>query len=159
NRRRGHSPSLRDRKEASQRFGPSLSTRNLVAVPACVPHIADGALMTAVRSLVLLTLSVVLLAPLPDPASAETFPNHAVTVVVPFPPGGPTDALGRLVGERMGRALGQTVVIDNASGAGGTLGTAKVARAPADGYTLCVGQLNSHVFGPAVYATPYDVLG
>src|SRR5262249_33784183 len=80
-------------KEGSQRFGPGLSTRNLVAVPACVPHIADGALMTAVRSLVLLTLSLVLLAPLPDPASAETFPNHAVTVVVPFPPGGPTDAL------------------------------------------------------------------
>jgi tripartite-type tricarboxylate transporter receptor subunit TctC len=80
-------------------------------------------------------------------------------VVVPFPPGGPTDALGRLVGERMGRALGQSVIIDNASGAGGTLGTTKVARAPADGYTLCVGQLNSHVFGPAVYATPYDVVG
>src|SRR5262249_39166970 len=111
------------------------------------------------RSLVLLALSVPLLMPLPGGASAQTFPAHAVTVVVPFPPGGPTDALGRLVGERMGRALGQTGVIDNASGAGGTPGTARVARAPADGYTLCVGQLNSHVFGPAVYATPYDVLG
>ena len=115
--------------------------------------------MTAVRHLLLLALFGALLAPLPGPASAETFPNRAVTVVVPFPPGGPTDALGRLVGERMARSLGQTVVIDNASGAGGTLGTAKVARAPADGYTLCVGQLNSHVFGPAVYSTPYDVVG
>ena len=114
--------------------------------------------MTA-RSLVLLALCAALLAPLPRAVSAETFPNRAITVVVPFPPGGPTDALGRLVGERMAKALGQSVIIDNASGAGGTLGTAKVARAPADGYTLCVGQLNSHVFGPAVYTTPYDVAG
>jgi tripartite-type tricarboxylate transporter receptor subunit TctC len=92
-------------------------------------------------------------------AAAQTYPSRAVTIVVPFPPGGPTDALGRLVGERMSRSLGQSVVIENASGAGGTLGTAKVARAPADGYTICVGQLNSHVFGPAVYNPSYDVLG
>jgi tripartite-type tricarboxylate transporter receptor subunit TctC len=109
--------------------------------------------MTA-RSLVLAFLAL-LFAPL---ASAEPFPSRPVTFVVPFPPGGPTDALGRLVGERMTRALGQTVIIDNASGAGGTVGTAKVARAAADGYTLCIGQLNSHVFGAAVYNPPYDVL-
>jgi tripartite-type tricarboxylate transporter receptor subunit TctC len=111
------------------------------------------------RSLVLLALCVALLGNLPNPAAAETFPAHPITLVVPFPPGGPTDVLGRLVGERMARSLGQSVVIDNASGAGGTVGTAKVARAPADGYTLCVGQLNSHVFGPAVYTIPYDVVG
>jgi tripartite-type tricarboxylate transporter receptor subunit TctC len=92
-------------------------------------------------------------------ASAEPYPSHPLTLVVPFPAGGPTDTLGRIIGERMTRALGQSVVIDNASGAGGTVGTAKVARAPTDGYTICVGQLNSHVFGPAVYATPYDVVG
>ena len=91
-------------------------------------------------------------------AAAETFPSRPVTFVVPFPPGGPTDTVGRLAGERMSKALGQSVVIENASGAGGTIGTAKVARAPADGYTLCVGQLNSHVFGTAVYNTPYNVL-
>jgi tripartite-type tricarboxylate transporter receptor subunit TctC len=91
-------------------------------------------------------------------ASAESYPSHPVTIVVPFPAGGPTDTLGRIIGDRMTRSLGQSVVIDNASGAGGTVGTAKVARAPADGYTICVGQLNSHVFGPAVYATPYDVV-
>ena len=79
-------------------------------------------------------------------------------MVVPFPPGGPTDVVGRIAGERMARALGQSVIIENASGAGGTIGTAKVARAPADGYTICVGQLNSHVFGTAVYNTPYNVL-
>ena len=90
-------------------------------------------------------------------AAAESYPSHPVTFVVPYPAGGPTDALGRLVGERMTKALGQTVVVENASGAGGTIGSAKVVRAPADGYTICVGQLNSHVFSPAVYNTPYDV--
>jgi tripartite-type tricarboxylate transporter receptor subunit TctC len=111
------------------------------------------------RSLVLLALSALLSAALAATGAAETFPSRPVTIVVPFPPGGPTDTLGRLVGERMARSLGQSVVIDNASGAGGTVGTAKVARAAADGYTVCVGQLNSHVFGPAVYAPAYDVVG
>lgn len=114
--------------------------------------------MTARRP-VLLALVAALGAALPAIALADTFPSRPITVVVPFPPGGPTDVLGRLAGERMARSLGQSVVIDNASGAGGTVGTAKVARAPADGYTLCVGQLNSHVFGPAVYAPAYDVVG
>jgi tripartite-type tricarboxylate transporter receptor subunit TctC len=108
------------------------------------------------RSLVLAFLTVLALTRF---AAAEPYPSRPVTFVVPFPPGGPTDALGRLVGERMTKALGQSVIIENASGAGGTVGTAKVARAPADGYTLCVGQLNSHVFGAAVYNPPYDVLG
>src|SRR5262249_12571901 len=90
-------------------------------------------------------------------AAAQPYPSHPITVVVPYPAGGPTDALGRLVSERMSKALGQTMVIDNASGAAGTVGSAKVVRAPADGYTICVGQLNSHVFGPAVNNTPYDV--
>jgi tripartite-type tricarboxylate transporter receptor subunit TctC len=107
------------------------------------------------RALVV-TLAVILA--LPGVVAADTFPSKPVTFVVPFPPGGPTDTVGRLAGERMSKALGQSVVIENASGAGGTIGTAKVARAPADGYTLCVGQLNSHVFGTAVYNTPYNVL-
>ena len=108
------------------------------------------------RSLALALLASFALVPL---AAAEPYPSRPVTLVVPFPPGGPTDALGRLVGERMTKALGQSVIIENASGAGGTVGTAKVARAPADGYTVNVGQLNSHVFGAAVYNPPYDVLG
>ena len=112
----------------------------------------------AARSLVALVLAA-LVAAVPLAAGAQTFPDRPVTLVVPFPPGGPTDTLGRIVGERMTKALGQSVIIENASGAGGTLGTAKVARAAADGYTLSVGQLNSHVFGPAVYNPSYDVLG
>jgi len=105
-----------------------------------------------------LVLALVALLSLARVAAAEPYPSHPVTIVVPFPAGGPTDTLGRIIGDRMTRSLGQSVVIDNASGAGGTVGTAQVARAPADGYTICVGQLNSHVFGPAVYATPYDVV-
>ena len=112
--------------------------------------------MTA-RSLVVLVLAA-LIAAAPRDAAAQAFPDRPITMVVPFPPGGPTDVVGRIAGERMARALGQSVIIENASGAGGTIGTAKVARAPADGYTICVGQLNSHVFGTAVYNTPYNVI-
>jgi tripartite-type tricarboxylate transporter receptor subunit TctC len=111
----------------------------------------------AAPSLVALGLAA-LVAAVPLGVRAQSFPDRPVTFVVPFPPGGPTDTVGRIAGERMSKALGQQVVIENASGAGGTIGTAKVARAPADGYTLCVGQLNSHVFGTAVYNTPYNVL-
>ena len=108
--------------------------------------------MAVARVVALLAFLVVAL-----PAAAETYPSRPITIVVPYPAGGPTDALGRLVGERMSKALGQSIVIDNTSGAAGTVGSAKVVRAPADGYTICVGQLNSHVFGPAVNNTPYDV--
>ena len=108
----------------------------------------------AARSLALALLASLALA---LPATAQPYPSRAITVVVPYPAGGPTDALGRLVSERMSKALGQSMVIDNTSGAAGTVGSAKVVRAPADGYTICVGQLNSHVFGPAVNNTPYDV--
>ena len=97
-----------------------------------------------------LVLALVALLSLARVATAEPYPSHPVTIVVPFPAGGPTDTLGRIIGDRMTRSLGQSVVIDNASGAGGTVGTAKVPRAAADGYTICVGQLNINVFGPAV---------
>ena len=94
---------------------------------------------------------------LATPAQAE-YPEKPIRLVVPFPPGGPTDALGRILSERMGRALGQSIIVDNVSGAGGTLGVAKVARAAADGYTLSIAQTTSNVFSVAVYKVPYDVL-
>ena len=90
--------------------------------------------------------------------AADKFPTHPITLVVPFSAGGPTDALGRIISERMGRTLGQSIIVDNVSGAGGTLGVAKVARAPADGYTLSIAQTTSNVFSVAVYNVPYDVL-
>jgi tripartite-type tricarboxylate transporter receptor subunit TctC len=69
----------------------------------------------------------------------EPFPERTITLVVPFGPGGPTDALARLVAEGMSKHLGQTVIVENVAGAGGTLGSARVARAQADGYTLLIG--------------------
>jgi len=90
--------------------------------------------------------------------SAQTFPARPVTVVVPYPAGGPADAIARIVGEGMRANLGQPVIVENVSGAGGTLGVARVARAAPDGYTLGIGQLNSHVFSGAVYSVSYDLL-
>jgi tripartite-type tricarboxylate transporter receptor subunit TctC len=89
-----------------------------------------------------------LLAPLP--ASAQPYPSRPITVVVPFPAGGPSDVVARIVAEHMGKMLGQTMVIENVGGAGGTLGGARVASAPADGYTLLAGSMGSHVSAPVL---------
>jgi tripartite-type tricarboxylate transporter receptor subunit TctC len=91
-------------------------------------------------------------------AHAQQFPARPITMVVPYPAGGPADAIARIVGERMSVSLGQPVIVENVSGAGGTIGVGRVARAAPDGYTLSIGQLNSHVFSGAVYNAPYDLL-
>ena len=82
------------------------------------------------------------------------FPAKPVTVVVPFSAGGPTDVVARLIGVPMGKALGQTVIIDNALGAGGTIAAAKVARAAPDGSTLLMGTIATHVINPLSMAKP-----
>ena len=89
-------------------------------------------------------------------AAAQDFPVRPITIVVPFPPGGPTDTVARVVGERMKSALGQPVVIENVSGASGSIGAGRVARAAPDGYTLVVGQWSSHVGAGAMYNLSYD---
>jgi tripartite-type tricarboxylate transporter receptor subunit TctC len=91
-------------------------------------------------------------------ARAQTYPSRPITMVVPFPAGGPTDAVGRVVGERMQGSLGQRIVVENVSGAGGTIALGRVARAPADGYTICVGDWSTHVASSAVYTPKYDLL-
>jgi tripartite-type tricarboxylate transporter receptor subunit TctC len=91
-------------------------------------------------------------------AAAQDFPTRPVTIVVPYPAGGPTDTIARLLGERMRATLGQTVVIENVAGAGGNIGVGKVARAPGDGYTLSIGHWGSHVVNGAIYSLPYDLL-
>jgi tripartite-type tricarboxylate transporter receptor subunit TctC len=93
----------------------------------------------------------------PD-ARAETFPSHPITIVVPFPAGGPTDTVARILAEPMRVALGQAIIIENVTGAAGTIGTGKVARAAPTGYTLSVGFLGTHVLNGALYKLPYDVL-
>jgi tripartite-type tricarboxylate transporter receptor subunit TctC len=91
-------------------------------------------------------------------AQTQTYPSRPLTVVVPFPPGGPTDTVGRVMAEHMKTTLGQTVVIENVTGAGGTIGMGRVARADPDGYSLVVGQWTTHVGGGAIYPLTFHVL-
>ncbi|MGB6652678.1 MAG: tripartite tricarboxylate transporter substrate-binding protein [Xanthobacteraceae bacterium] len=90
-------------------------------------------------------------------AQAQSYPSHPITLLVGFPPGGPTDALARLMADGMGRVLSQTVVVETISGASGTIATGRVVHASADGYTIGIGNWTSHVGSPAVYALDYDV--
>jgi tripartite-type tricarboxylate transporter receptor subunit TctC len=89
---------------------------------------------------------------------AQIYPSRPVTLVVPFPAGGPTDAIGRIVAEGLRPALGQPVIVENIAGATGSVGTGRVARADADGYTLVLGTVATHVFNGAAYALKYDVM-
>jgi tripartite-type tricarboxylate transporter receptor subunit TctC len=89
-------------------------------------------------------------------AAAQGFPSRAVTLIVPFPPGGSTDTAARIIGERMRGPLGQTVVVENVGGAGGSIGVGRVARAAPDGYTIDIGQWDTHV-GSIIYPLNYDL--
>jgi tripartite-type tricarboxylate transporter receptor subunit TctC len=89
-------------------------------------------------------------------AQAQTFPSRPLTLVVPFPPGGSTDAAARIMGERMREVLGQPIVIENVGGAGGSIGVGRVARAVPDGYTFDIGQWDTHV-GSIIYKLDYDL--
>jgi tripartite-type tricarboxylate transporter receptor subunit TctC len=91
-------------------------------------------------------------------ALAGDFPSHPITLVVPFSAGGPTDAMARILGERMQKTLGQPITIENVTGAGGSLGVGRVARAPPDGYTVSIGHLGTHVANGAIYKLGYDLV-
>jgi tripartite-type tricarboxylate transporter receptor subunit TctC len=91
-------------------------------------------------------------------ALAQDYPSHPITMVVPFPAGGPTDTLGRILSERMRVTLGQPIVIENVTGAGSTIGVAHAAQAAPDGYTLSLGNWTSFVGSGALYRTSYDLL-
>ncbi len=82
---------------------------------------------------------------------AQSYPTKPIRLMVPFPPGGSTDIVARIVAQQASERLGQPMVIENRGGAGGTIGTALVAKAPADGYTLVLGTTSTHVVAPAVY--------
>ena len=103
----------------------------------------------------LVSIAALWLAPLP--ASAEEYPSKPIRLVVGFPPGGPTDIIGRIIGQNLAQELGQTVVIENRGGAGGTIAAAMVAKAKPDGYTLLVAVESSQTRGVALYpALSYD---
>jgi tripartite-type tricarboxylate transporter receptor subunit TctC len=90
-------------------------------------------------------------------ASAEEFPSRPITMLVPFAAGGPTDTIARVIADRMGKSLGQAVVIENLTGAGGTIAAGRVARAAPDGYTLDLATWSTHVVTPVIYKLQYDV--
>src|ERR1700755_2397191 len=89
-------------------------------------------------------------------AQAQTYPVRSLTLVVPFPPGGSTDAAARIMAERMRASLGQPIVIENVGGAGGSIGVGRVARSAPDGYTFDIGQWDTHV-GSIIYKLDYDL--
>jgi len=92
-------------------------------------------------------------------AAAQLNAARPITIIVPFPAGGGSDGLARLIADHMKGTLGQIIVVENVTGAGGSLGVARVARAAADGHTISFGQWASHVGASAVYPVKYDVLG
>ena len=92
------------------------------------------------------------------PVGAQNYPSRPITIIVPFAAGGPTDALARVLGDRMRQALGQTIVVENVTGAGGTLGVGRAVRAAPDGYTLSIGHLGTHVINGAIYPLTFDLV-
>jgi tripartite-type tricarboxylate transporter receptor subunit TctC len=89
-------------------------------------------------------------------AQAQPYPSRPITLVVPFPPGGSTDTVARIMAERMRPVLGQPLVVENVGGAGGSIGVGRVARAAPDGYTIDIGQWDTHV-GSIIYPLTYDL--
>jgi tripartite-type tricarboxylate transporter receptor subunit TctC len=92
-------------------------------------------------------------------ATAQAYPTRPITMIVPFPAGGPSDAVARVLAERMRASLGQPIIIENVSGADGSIGTGRAARARPDGYTIDLGFISTHVLNGAFYSLPYDVTG
>jgi tripartite-type tricarboxylate transporter receptor subunit TctC len=109
------------------------------------------------RLLSLIALSAIALAGVTGP-QAQAQSSRPITMVVGFPPGGPTDTVARVLAERMKATLGETVIVENQAGAAGTIAGARVANAPADGHTLSVGQWTTNVGAVAVFPVQYDVL-
>jgi tripartite-type tricarboxylate transporter receptor subunit TctC len=91
-------------------------------------------------------------------ATAQAYPTRPITMIVPFPAGGGTDVNGRVVADRMSGSLGRPIIIENISGADGSIGTGRAARARPDGYTIVDGQTSTLVLNGAMYSLQYDVL-
>ena len=91
-------------------------------------------------------------------AAAQGYPAKPITIVVPFSAGGPTDTLARIMGERMRKTLGQPLLVDNTTGAGGSIGVGKVVRAPPDGYMVSIGHWGTHVVNGAYYNLNYNLV-
>ena len=111
------------------------------------------------RKLILAALAAAMLAAaLASDAAAQAYPSRPLTMIVPLAPGGSTDVIGRIMAEGMRPHLGQTVIVDNTGGAGGTIGVGRLVRSTPDGYTFGIGQWGTNVANGAVYNLPYDLL-
>ena len=112
----------------------------------------------ALRTIFAVTVMGLLQIAAPHTAGAQSYPTRPITIIVPYPAGGPSDVLTRILAERMKTALGQTVIIENVTGAGGSIGVGRVARSAPDGYTLAIGHNQTHVINAASMNLPYDVV-
>jgi tripartite-type tricarboxylate transporter receptor subunit TctC len=91
-------------------------------------------------------------------AHAEHYPSRPITIIVPFAAGGPSDAMSRILAERMKVSLGEAILIENVTGAGGSIGVGRAVRSPPDGYTISFGHLGTHVANGAIYKLGYDLV-
>jgi tripartite-type tricarboxylate transporter receptor subunit TctC len=114
-----------------------------------------AALEDLMRKLILAALSVLAFG---SPALAQNFPSRPITIVVPFSAGGPSDAMARILAERMKTTLGEAVLVENVTGAGGSIGVGRAVRSAPDGYTLSFGHLGTHVANGAIYKLGYDLV-
>ena len=105
-----------------------------------------------------LLAALIAIAALTAPARADKYPAHPITIVVPFSAGGPSDAMMRILGERMKLSLGETILVENTTGAGGSIGVGRVVHSPPDGYTIGFGHLGTHVANGAIYKLDYDLV-
>jgi tripartite-type tricarboxylate transporter receptor subunit TctC len=116
------------------------------------------ALSARLRALALAAI-LVSAAALPQPGAAQAFPARPVKLVIPFPPGGSLDNIGRLLAQKLSETWSQSVIVENRPGAGGNVGADAVAKSPADGYTVVMGALSTHAVNPSLYTTmPYDAV-
>src|SRR5438034_11130140 len=107
------------------------------------------------RKIILAAIAVLALG---SAAVAQNFPSRPITIIVPFSAGGPSDAMARILAERMKVTLGEQVLVENVTGAGGSIGVGRAVRSPPDGYTLRLGTLGTHVANGAVYKLGYDLV-
>jgi tripartite-type tricarboxylate transporter receptor subunit TctC len=110
------------------------------------------------RQFLHLAAGAVTLPAFPQIAWTQAYPSRPITIIAPFPAGGGSDAIGRIIAERMRTTLGQPVIIENVVGANGSIGSGRVTRAAADGYTMVIGNWNTHVANGAVYQLQYDLM-
>jgi tripartite-type tricarboxylate transporter receptor subunit TctC len=92
-------------------------------------------------------------------AFTQNYPSHPITIIVPFSAGGPSDAMARILAERMKTSLGETILIENVTGAGGSIGVGRAVRSAPDGYTISFGHLGTHIANGAIYKLGYDLVG